>query len=51
MSNENISEKELIDLYYFAIGEGNIIKALKSIGQGFGNEHIWCLFSGEVEEW
>lgn len=53
MSNENIYEKELIDLYYFAIGDGNFIKALQKYcnGQGFGNEHIWCLFSGELEEW
>jgi len=53
MSNENTLEKKLIDLYYFAIGDGNFIKALEKYcnGQGFGNEHIWCLFSGELEEW
>lgn len=54
MSNEkNISEQKLIDLYYFAIGDGNFIKALEKHcnGQGFGNEHIWCLFAGELEEW
>jgi len=53
MSNKNISEKELIDLYYFAIGDGNFIKAMEKYcnGQGFGNEHIWCIFSGELEDW
>ncbi|ETT30270.1 ribonuclease toxin immunity protein CdiI [Paenibacillus sp. FSL P4-0338] len=53
MTNENISEKELIDLYYFSIGDGNFIKALEKYcnGQGFGNEHIWCLFASELEEW
>ncbi|MDT8979320.1 ribonuclease toxin immunity protein CdiI [Paenibacillus sp. chi10] len=53
MSNEHISENKLIDLYYFAIGDGNFIKAMEKYcsKQGFGNEHIWCLFAGELEEW
>lgn len=53
MSNENNSVNKLIDLYYFAIGDSNFIKALEKYckGQGFGNEHIWCLFAGELEEW
>ncbi|GAA0388012.1 ribonuclease toxin immunity protein CdiI [Paenibacillus motobuensis] len=50
---KNISEKKLIDLYYFAIGDENFIKALEKYckGQGFGIEHIWCLFAGELEDW
>ncbi|WP_413365178.1 ribonuclease toxin immunity protein CdiI [Lysinibacillus sp. 3P01SB] len=49
MSNES----KLMELYYFAIGDGNFLKALNRYcnRQGFGNEHIWCLFAGELEEW
>ena len=54
MTNENISEKKLIDLYYFSIGDGNFIKALEKYcnGNGFGgSECVWCVFAGELEEW
>ncbi|MEN1988867.1 ribonuclease toxin immunity protein CdiI [Paenibacillus hubeiensis] len=54
MSNvKKTHEKEMIDLFYFAIGGGNLLRALEkhSKGQGFGVEHIWCLFAGELEEW
>lgn len=53
MLNDCTREEQLIDLYFFAIGQDNFIKALEnySEAQGFGIEHIWCIFAGEVEEW
>lgn len=53
MSNDSNKEKELIGLYYFNLGDGYFLDALKnySNGQGFGLGEIWCVFAEELQPW
>lgn len=52
-NNDKSKIKELLNLYYWVIGDDRFISILEkySEGEGFGIEDIWCCFANEYEEW
>lgn len=54
ISNKNTSKiQELLNLYYWVIGDENFLTVLTkhSNGEGFGVENIWCVFAHDYEPW
>ena len=54
INNEDKSKiKELLDLYYWVIGDERFLYVLDKYSncEGFGVENIWCCFANEYEEW
>lgn len=52
-NNDKSKIKELLNLYYWVIGDDRFISILEKYSkcEGFGIENIWCCFANEYEEW
>ena len=44
---------ELLDLYYWLIGENRFFDILKKYTncEGYGSEYCWCCFANQIYEW
>ncbi|MBO1625275.1 ribonuclease toxin immunity protein CdiI [Bacillus arachidis] len=46
-------KKKLIKYFYQVMGDERFLEVLKgySNGEGYGIEHVWCVFADDYEEW